>query len=535
MIAAHASPDLLIRVHFKSKELFFELKAPDPELDLNFKSYGPHPFLMDPETYFQHFMKKVEDQAQQIRWSKGNKEEERLLEKVGLNLFEEVFPKDLQDMLWRLRPFVQTLHILSDEPWIPWEICKFQTSSEGRVEEGLFFCEQFKMTRWCGPTTPAQFFHMKQMAVVGIGGQKLAHVEEEVELLKGYEHNQREVLEIEPSLVAVEKAMKEGVYDGWHFAGHGDKPEGGSESSLTLARGNLLTPQTISGLSQKMGLPHPLIFFNACYSGRSNLSLTRLGGWAHRFMKIGAGAFLGTQWAVEDKSAYEFAKSFYDRFLKGVPLAEAVHKARCEIRKNGDASWLAYVAYGDPYAQIAEDPSQLFKKFILKRLKDQHRTVQTYLDRNGVNVEQLADALVEKSQGNRTYIKHMVREITEGTYQSTPPQRLPQGSNHYFRDLLSLLKESTSKEEWEEHRTILAILCVAKEPLPFPTLAKFSGMGDRRLVAILQTWKPFLVGDSQKPYLEESLQKFLEKEGFLDLTQAHRQIVRAVRDAFFPS
>src|SRR5206468_1600176 len=101
-----------------------------------------------------------------------------------------------------------------------------------------------------------------------------------------------------------------GKFDSWHFTGHGN--EGVTDpdcSTVVLEGGQTLTPVDVSGVTCNLGRAEPLIFFNACRVGRGGLSLTGPGGWARQFLHAGAGAFIGTYWAVYDASAYEFAKS----------------------------------------------------------------------------------------------------------------------------------------------------------------------------------------------------------------------------------
>jgi CHAT domain-containing protein len=73
-------------------------------------------------------------------------------------------------------------------------------------------------------------------------------------------------------------------------------------------------------------------------------------------MTAGAGAFVGTLWAVPSGPAREFAEAFYAACLDGVPLGRAVKAARAAIRRPGDPTWLAYTAYGDPAATVAAGP-----------------------------------------------------------------------------------------------------------------------------------------------------------------------------------
>ena len=79
--------------------------------------------------------------------------------------------------------------------------------------------------------------------------------------------------------------------------------------------------------------------------------LTAHGGWPNVFLRAGAGAFVGTSWAVRDKPAAAFAAAFYETLLGGRTLAAAATVARAAAKQLGDASWLAFKVYGHPNAR----------------------------------------------------------------------------------------------------------------------------------------------------------------------------------------
>jgi len=93
------------------------------------------------------------------------------------------------------------------------------------------------------------------------------------------------------------------------------------------------------------------VFINACRSAGAIPKYTKLMGWAEQFMAAGAGAFIGTLWAVRSDSALTFAEAFYDALLTGQTLGQAVRTARLTTAANvADPTWLAYTVYGDPAA-----------------------------------------------------------------------------------------------------------------------------------------------------------------------------------------
>ena len=101
----------------------------------------------------------------------------------------------------------------------------------------------------------------------------------------------------------------------------------------------------------------PIVFINACRSAGSSATYNRLDGWASKFLEAGAGAFIGSLWAVSDGTAREFAEELYRQLQAGSSLGEAVMQARkVAARHLDDPTWLAYTVYGDPRATVSQLP-----------------------------------------------------------------------------------------------------------------------------------------------------------------------------------
>ena len=83
------------------------------------------------------------------------------------------------------------------------------------------------------------------------------------------------------------------------------------------------------------------------------MSLTGIGGWAAKFLRAGAGAFMGAYWSVYDQAAHDFAKAFYGQLLSGKTIGIAVQAARATVKASGDPTWLAYTVFAHPLARVA--------------------------------------------------------------------------------------------------------------------------------------------------------------------------------------
>jgi CHAT domain-containing protein len=139
-----------------------------------------------------------------------------------------------------------------------------------------------------------------------------------------------------------------------HFACHSAFTEtGGSAISMD---GGPLRPSDLAVAVQTHGMAEacPLVFFNACRTAGEVPGLMHMTGWARQFMGAGAGAFIGSLWAVRSSSARTFAETFYHAMVTdGAPLGTASLRARQAIAADdGDPTWLAYTVYGNPSAVI---------------------------------------------------------------------------------------------------------------------------------------------------------------------------------------
>ncbi len=335
----------------------FRLTAQDPAFELNLKLFGPIRLKVDALHYFQEFFTGIETLPLNTRSEKAIAEH-RLAAK-GAHLFTSLFPADLQRLLWSLRNRIHSVQVQSEEPWIPWELCKLCGQDNGRVVEGPFLCEAFALTRWLPGIALKPSLKLTQMAVVVPADSGLTFAPREREYLLSLAAGSRQVKRVPPTFVELRAALASGEYDGWHFSGHGGF-RGTDPNTAAMYLENQdppLTPEDLSGEVSNLGKAKPLVFLNACQIGRSALSLTGIGGWAKQFLAAGAGAFIGAYWSIYDKPALDFAQAFYSRLLSGMPIGKAAQEARLTIKPAGDPTWLAYTVFADPLATVREEPT----------------------------------------------------------------------------------------------------------------------------------------------------------------------------------
>jgi hypothetical protein len=350
-------PDLEIAIRLDgTSTLIFDVNAPDPEMGLNAVRLPSVSLAMPPEKYLSYLFKDIENLL--LDTPEACEIAEQKLAVKGLALWK-LFPRELQDLLWRRRNKALSLLIQSDEPYIPWEMAKLQgTGRDGRVQEGKFLCEAFAVTRWLRGHPHQLRLPLRSLALVIPRSSQLKGATAEGEEIRRLAESQgRQVTDVEPTFTTLSRALASGVHEGWHFAGHGTAiGDDANRWAIQLDSLPHFTAEDLLGEAKNLGLAKPLVFLNACTTGRGGLSLTSPGGWSRGFLDANAGAFIGTYWQVTDSKSKEMAKSFYQNLFKGLPVGEAFRKARLDLHKKykGDPTWLAYTVFAHPLASCKE-------------------------------------------------------------------------------------------------------------------------------------------------------------------------------------
>lgn len=353
-------PDLSLLIEESSvngrRAFTLRITASNPRHGLNLAKFGPIIFQTDPGPYFQEFYQDIEDYPIATSTDKDNAA--RKLAAKGEYLFSTLLPPEVRSKLWALKDQITSVLVQSEEPWIPWELCKLCGEENGRVVVGPFFCEAFAITRWIPGLGFKPKLTLQNMALVVPSDSGLPCAFSEREYLLSLAQSGRRVTRIPATFLDVYNALASGEYDGWHFTGHGGyRASDPNRSAIYLEGQEIFTPEQLVGVVTNLGISRPLVFLNACQIGRGGMSLTDIGGWAKQFLFAGASAFIGPYWSVYDQAACDFAQEVYNRLLAGLPIGKAVQEARRAIKDAGDPTWLAYTVFADPFATVRKEAS----------------------------------------------------------------------------------------------------------------------------------------------------------------------------------
>jgi len=339
----------------------YELDSPALKI---FQDFQSQPITSERLDYVEHLYQEIES-----RWGSSADDVEAFtaeLRAFGGKLFDELFPEALRSILWQRHNQIQSIMVISTEPFIPWELVHLKQPGQSHLPEETKFLGQMGLVRWLYGSSPPQTMQIRPTRAKYVIPQypdsryRLPQAEQELQFLE----DTFQAIAIDPQPTPVRNALETGNFDLLHFAGHGLAEQGNIANAKLMLQGRVengkyvqsyLNATTVEQYCKLSSSNRPMIVLNACEAGRKGYTLTGVGGFAQAFLKGGAGVFVGTLWSVGDRPARVFTETFYKGLMAGLPLAEATVRARETSRQSGDATWLAYVVYGHPHLKVEHE------------------------------------------------------------------------------------------------------------------------------------------------------------------------------------
>lgn len=264
----------------------------------------------------------------------------RALSQEGAQLWDNLVPEEVQRQFWECLGGIKQLTILSDNDIFPWELLYPGGSVEFLVTGDFPVTRTVEKWRWSRQLykSPARFVVPGQPVDVPPAAEREARI-------------LREVLgATEPSISTLrelQQVIDEGGFGILHFACHAGFSRDDRGPKIILDQPFL--PREL--VRRRPTWDNPLVFLNACRSAGPRYRCYGLDGFAERFLRAGAGAFIGSLWEVGDSTALRFATELYRMMTDGKTLGDAITDLRGRV-KNGDLTWLAYAVYGHPEARL---------------------------------------------------------------------------------------------------------------------------------------------------------------------------------------
>lgn len=374
MTESTTAVDLEIRIRTEHAQgrtsLTYVVDSPSKVLDLGPVAIPGKSFSGSPEAYHATLFKRIEllHEGLDVDGTPLLKGEiPSYLEGIGHDLYDELFPTAMRDLYRGFRAKVKTLLIVSDEPWIPWELVKpYDATRSEEIIDDDFLCSRYRMTRWLAGNKGAPgMIYAGNIACIEGGESResgnLPFAAKERAMVASLAQSQPRVDDVSPPIASYEnvKDLLETQDLGLlHVASHGHLVQGlPNESAILLPDGRSFRASDLHGpITARIRSNRPLVFFNACRAARQGWSLTRLGGWVDRWVRrCCCGAFIAPQWVINDNPAFEFADAFYSALEGGETISEAVWMARQKVRALAPDSpaWLAFSVFSHPGARVA--------------------------------------------------------------------------------------------------------------------------------------------------------------------------------------
>jgi hypothetical protein len=268
----------------------------------------------------------------------------------------------------------ETIQIVSDEPFIPWELMRVSDPSEVPAFEPEILGVKHSVGRWVARDSNQLRASLQVLGIaVSASDYKDKNVVPKVAPLE-WAAEERKFLVAEPykaktiplQLPELRKFLREGSSQIIHFSCHG-------ETDVQLpSKATLKTEDDLVGLlASWVSLPevrtgagkcHPLVFLNACQAGAEGEVIGMVFGWPQAFLQMGATACIAPLWKVVDSRAKEIAEAFYQATLCGTAncppatLGETLRAIRAQWKQKRSLTHLGYVLYGDPLTRLTWVP-----------------------------------------------------------------------------------------------------------------------------------------------------------------------------------
>jgi len=158
---------------------------------------------------------------------------------------------------------------------------------------------------------------------------------------------------------ALQQAMRRGPWHVFHFIGHGDFDASSDEGLLLLCTEDGRAERMHATQLARMLANHRtlrLALLNACESGRGS-TRDLFSSTASILVRRGIPAVLAMQYAITDRAAIEFARTFYDALVDGLPVDAAVVESRVAISLAVHNT----VEWGTPVLYMRSPDGLLFK------------------------------------------------------------------------------------------------------------------------------------------------------------------------------
>ncbi len=144
----------------------------------------------------------------------------------------------------------------------------------------------------------------------------------------------------------------------------------------------------------------------------------------------------------------------------------------------------------------ARSPTNLEDIRIFVRGHLEREGIRSYIQNRGIGLERFVEDLVERSEGNFMYLRHVLPEIELGAYRDRPLDEIPEGLENYYEEHWDRMR-NVDRQAWFDYKLpVLAALTKVKQPVSLDFIAgildKSDSEGRRKVLSVLVQWEQFL-------------------------------------------
>jgi hypothetical protein len=349
------APDLTIQIHRGVREragrLLWTFQSPHP---VTLPEGEPDCDIGDePERYLKRILEGVaqrENEEDLYAYLKGRGRE--IGDKVPVEVWEL-----LAGVAAHAAPRPPTVLLLSEEPYVPWELAVLEDPIDPLAPP--FLAAQTVMGRWVlaprmPPPNPPDLAEIERLAVVwgrydSATWKRLEGAEREAATLTNT-YEATPVDATKPPVMACLHGTP--AAELLHFSMHGQWEQSGLQDGLILTDGKVIDPAVVKGIDLDL---HPFVFLNACQVGAGQSLLGDYAGMAEAFLRSGACAVVAPLWAIDDEIARGVAVRFYEEVFAGRSPADVLRRERREFVESKEpmsSTSLAYQFFGHPTMRL---------------------------------------------------------------------------------------------------------------------------------------------------------------------------------------
>ena len=166
------------------------------------------------------------------------------------------------------------------------------------------------------------------------------------------------------------------------------------------------------------------------------------------------------------------------------------------------------------------------------RQKMSNKQMAQRIESWGITDEQFIETMLQKSEGNFMYLRHVLPAIKRGQFVEGTLDQLPDGLLGYYRAHWRQMRNQDPTIFDELYQPIVCVLATVKEAVSIDQTSAFTGIPSNKIHDVIKEWREFLYEefDDQRQRLyrvyHKSFQDFLREEVEPQLKPYHRMISR---------